>query len=516
MRRVVILLAALLVSSPAAANQAVGKTYLTNTRDMLFQVTSPMRLTFDRDDRMHMNDDGHGGDVSATGFYVQSSDEQALRDYFLPVAGKTSLVVGGLGSAAYIGNPVTLDVVSDFFNVFTSDITGGVFTNDTFQSNLAFNPKQKVAGIGLQWQQSFFDKYFFKASAPIVHISNDLGMVETVTNAGGGAVPTGAVGNMTEAFKQTDLLYGKIDGAQTKWGVADVELILGRDWIDDPTAKMSLYLGLVCPTGNRPKAEYLWEAIIGNNKHWGAFFGSSSSYIWLEGDNYVVTAVCDTDARYLFENTQVRMLDLKGRPWSRYMYLASVNTNAAGDALTAGQTMFDQGLEFGANILTQAVRVAPHGSFTINSGLNYKRECGLEAEAGVNFFARQAENVKLANRFVNYNQYSVPALLSDINAPDFANTASFATIDNAQEQGNFDRNHGTGTAQAYVFTESDLDLNSASTPAVLESTFYAALGKSWNGCRYPCFAGIGGSYTYTADNASIRRWGVWGKAGLTF
>lgn len=518
MRRVVILLAALLVASPAAANQAVGKTYLTNTRDMLFQVTSPMRLTFDRDDRMHMNDDGHGGDVSATVFYVQSSDEQALRDYFLPVAGKTSLIAGGLGSAAYIGNPVTLDVISDFFNVFTSNIYPSAvadFSNDTFQSNLAFNPKQKVVGIGLQWQQSFFDKYFFKASAPIVHVSNDLGMVETVTNAGFGTTITGAVTNMTNAFKQAALLYGKIDGVQKKWGVADVELILGRDWIDDPTAKMSLYAGLVCPTGNRPEAKYLWEAIIGNNKHWGAFFGSSSSYIWREGDRYVITALCDTDARYLFENTQVRMIDLKGRPWSRYMYLA--NTNAPLVLTTPNVSMFDLGLEFGANILTQAVRVAPHGSFTINSALNYKRDCGLEAEAGVNFFARQAENVKLANRFVNYNQYSVPALEEDINNANFADTVSFATINNAQEQSNiFDINHGSGSSQAYIFTESDLDLNSASTPAVLESTFYAALGKSWNGCRYPCFAGIGGSYTYTADNASIRRWGLWGKAGLTF
>jgi len=321
---------------------------------------------------------------------------------------------------------------------------------------------------------------------------------------------------MTEAFRQTGLNYGKIDGAQTKWGVADVELIFGRDWLDDSTAKMNLYVGLVCPTGNRPKAEYLWEAIIGNNNHWGAFFGSSSSYIWREGDNYVITAVCDTDARYLFENTQVRMLDLNGRPWSRYLYLASVNTNTAGAPLTAGESMFEQGLEFGVNILTQAVRVAPHGSFTINSALNYRRDCGLEGEAGVNFFARQAEKVKLANRFINSNQYSVPALESDISAPNFANTASFATINNAQEQANTDINHGSGSPQAYVFTEADLDLNSAATPAVIESTFYAALGKRWDKCRFPCFAGIGGSYTYTADNASIRRWGVWGKAGLTF
>jgi len=195
------------------------------------------------------------------------------------------------------------------------------------------------------------------------------------------------------------------------------------------------------------------------------------------------------------------------------MYLASVN---ATPGTTANTSLFSQGLEFGANIFTQAVRVAPHGSFTINSALNYKRDCGFEAEAGVNFFARQAENVKLANRFVNYNQYSVPALSSDLGAANFVNTVSFATINNAQEQSNTDINHGTGSAQAYIFSESDLDLNSASTPAILESTFYAALGKSWNNCAYPCFAGIGGSYTYTADNASIRRWGLWGKAGLTF
>ena len=148
MRRVVILSAALLGVLPAAANQAVGKTFLTNTRDMLFQVTSPMRLTFDRDDRMHLKDDSHEGDISATGFYVQSSDEQALRDYFLPVLGKTSLIAGEVDCTANTNiatNPGTprlssgVDVVANYFNVLTAGVDGV-----TDLDNLTFQDRKSV------------------------------------------------------------------------------------------------------------------------------------------------------------------------------------------------------------------------------------------------------------------------------------------------------------------------------------------------------------------------------------
>ncbi len=516
MRRIVAVSVALLVAVPANANNAVGKTYLTN-RDV-FQATSPERVTLDRNNRLYTQEEDKATDLSATVIYVKSQDEQNLRDYFLPVIGQTSLIAGELYSAANQTNPLTLNVVANYFNVFTQAFTGAAgigYTGLTFQSTLAFNPKQTMAGVGLQWQQSF-RKYFFKASAPIVHISNDLGMVETVTNVGGGAVPTGAVANMTDAFKQPLLLYGKIDGAQEKWGVADVELIFGREWFGDQICQMAAYIGAVVPTGNRPKAEHLWEAVVGNNHHWGAFFGSSSSYVWREGDNYVMTAYCDTDARYLFENTQTRMLDLQGRPWSRYLWLAEYNTTPNSFLLPGSPTPFDGFLTPGVNVTTQKVRVAPHSSFSITSALNYRRDGGLELEGGINFYARQDEKVKLLNAFVNDNNYCIPSFMADADSAD-ANvslTASFATINNTQGF-NFDQDVDSNPLPV-LLTEADLDLNSASTPAVLESTIYASLGKNWNECRYPAFLGIGGGYTYNSNNSSIRRWGVWGKTGVTF
>ena len=520
MRKIGILSAALLGATPLAANNAVGQTYLT-TRDV-FQATSPERVTLDRNDRMYMKDYGYGGDLSATVIYSKTTDEQALRDYFLPFIGKQSLIAGELGSDAYVNIPGTANVVANYFNVFTNGVTNGSgdFPYLVFQSELAFAPSQRIEAIGLQWQQSF-KKYFIKISAPIEHITNNLGMVETIINPGvpsgsasSSGVPTGAVANMTEAFRQSGMNYGKIDGKQEKWGVADVEFMFGRNWDEDQHCQMDIYLGLVFPTGNRPKAEYLFEAVVGNNHHWGAFFGGSSRHTWREGDNYLISAYCDADARYLFENTQTRMIDLNGRPWSRYIWLADTQGTSP---LTNGLSMFDQGLVFGVNVLTQQVRVAPHGSFTLNSALNYRRDCGFEIEAGANFYARQTEHVKLLNSFTNPNNYGIPQLGTDLGTGFFTTTVTdFASIDNAQEQHNYDLNHSTSNAQTIVLTESDLNLDSASNPAVLETSFYAVLGKSWNDIRYPAFAGIGGSYTYNNDNSSPRRFALWGKAGFSF
>ena len=526
MRRISALSAALLVVMPAVAENpiAVSKTFRTN--DPIFTVVSPTYMMMSRNDRMYTKEDGKHGSLEALGIYSRTTGH-GIRDYFLPVSGKSTLVAGEINSAAANTVPSTVDIQANYFNVQTHGVsTTGDLANLTFQSNLTFDPRQTMAGVAFKWQQGFTVRnrdLYFKVSVPVIQVTNDLRFSEEVIHTGGiggstPVVPTGAVANMTEAFKQPLLQYGRIDGKQSKWGVADIEVILGVDWTKQDHCQLSTFIGLVAPTGNRPKAEYLYEAIVGNNHHWGVLLGGSSRHLWKEGDNYTLTFLCDGDWRYLFENTQTRMFDLVDKPWGRYIYLADTTVTAAltgTDSLFAQPTANDS-LVLGANFLTQEVQVKPYGAFMINTALNYRHDNGCELEGGFNFYTRQAEKVRLKNDFANPNSYGIPLLSSDVGAGNWAQTASFATIDNTQAGGDGDINQISGANIAVLITEADLDFNSASHPAVLESSFYGIAGKNWDSWRFPCYAGVGGSYTYSVDNSGTDRWAVFGKLGVSF
>lgn len=522
MRKIGMLAAALLVTMPGLANRTVSKT--SRIDSPIFKIASPEQLTLSRSDRMDRKEDGYKGAFQVVGLYSRSLESDDLAAYFLPVD-KSTLVTGEIGSSAYVSNlqnNQALDVCANYFNIFTNSFGGTPADTDfntmTFQSNLTFKPKHTIAGVGLQWQQEF-RKYYFKVDAPIVKVTHDLGMTENVINVGGGANQAGSVrtsatqgANMTAAFNQAGLLYGKIDGKRSKWGVADMEFVFGRNWMDTDVCQVSSYLGILAPTGGKPDPEYLDNAIVGNGGHWGFMMGSGSRFVWKETDNYTVSICWDVDSRYFLRNTQTRMLDLKNRPWSRYMWLAQYSTTVPGTV--TNESLYEQGLDFAVNVLTQPVHVKSHGAFTANTAFNFRRDCGLEVEVGTNFYARQAEKINLLTPWINYNKWMLPAVGVDVNAAAWSASANFISINNAQLYGN--DAYADGSEAAVPLTQDDIDLNSACQSAVVENTFYGSIGKNWDHWRYPSFAGIGGSYTYSGDNVGNKRFMLWAKLGTSF
>lgn len=524
MRKLGALLAALFITVPAMANNVVSKTYFSN--HPWFGAASPERVALARA-RMDVKDQGKGGSLEAVGFYSRTNAEQDLRDFLLPAGGKTSLRAAELGATSRLN--LTNDLLANYFNLSSHNVmTTGGFDTLTYESDLAFAPRQTVIGVGFQWQQRV-NNFWLKVSVPVTKVENDMRMTETLVTAGnagagGGTLPTNAVGSMVDAFKQSAMLYGKIDGKRSKWGVADVEIMLGRDVVDEDNCQISGYVGAVAPTGKKPTAEYLFEAVVGNNKHAGIMFGSYGRHVWKEGDDYVASICYDMDGRYLFENTQKRMLDYKNKPWGRYIWLAKSgatfgNPGAGTDTAAAWGPVFSgstQDMEFGVNVLTQDVKVKPRGSATVNTALNLRKQCGFELEVGHNLYARQAEEVALANSFANSDSYGVPYINDEFVHLKAVESKFYAsTIDNVQGSDAPDQNP-PGTPKFRVVAESDLDLNSAAHPSVIENTFYGSLGKNWDNLKCPAFVGLGGSYTYSFDNAGANRWGVWGKAGISF
>jgi len=68
-----------------------------------------------------------------------------------------------------------------------------------------------------------------------------------------------------------------------------------------------------------------------------------------------------------------------------------------------------------------------------------------------------------------------------------------------------------------LIKEHDLDLNSAAQPAGLSYTFYGSLGYRCDEREYPLLAHIGGSYEFANEsNATLDRWTLWAKTGVSF
>jgi hypothetical protein len=354
-------------------------------------------------------------------------------------------------------------------------------------------------------------EFWISLSAPIMRVHNTAGLFETVVQNGGGvttnaqAVAAGAVSNMTEAFAQPAWNYGRIDTMckHQKTGLADITAEVGYRSVNKEHYRMDSHLGILLPTGNKVNAVEVFQPIVGHNHQLGVTFGGSfcmqvstndecQRSVWME---FTIQNL------YLFSNTQQRLVDLKLKPWSRYMEMYSSITQAQLAATDADPYLYTPGV----NILAQDVCVSNGLQRTYNSAFLFNK-CNFQAELGYNFFVRSAECVKLACPWV-----PGPALKA---------IGGLGATNNVQQiNNNFGGVNNTPVADYNnnLIQASDLNLESAAHPATITHTPYVALGYRWDDCENPVFLGAGGSYEFARDNnLGMDRWMIWVKSGVSF
>lgn len=547
-KQVIMLISALGISAPLIAStccvpkntgscdsctcKAIAKTFF-NVRPQ-FQDVMPERQTFMRD-RMWAKADGHHGVFSFTFYGGQSTDSGRYAAYFGPSCGNEWSVKEAQPVSPWSGDA---DILPQYFNIATK--------NESFESKISFAPQQSVFGIGLHWKQSLVRDEkekgcFIEVSMPIEHVTNTMGFKEQIINDGGGALNDSIPGSMTEAFVQPAFHYGRIYSSENcavavdscpssvcytscdngcvgcnldQWGLADIDVRLGYETVKCDTVTLDSFIGVIIPTGNKPRARNVFEPIVGHNHHPGFSFGTYTGIqIWEnECKERRVWASANVYALYLFQNTQKRLIDLYNKPWSRYMNVY-LNIDQATQAYNKGNAATPDPYAFlistpGVNVFAQDVCVNPGFQISCNTALVYwANKCN--AELGCNFFAREAECVKLA---CCWKEGPAFKSLNETNLLD-------GYTDNVQT---INSNYQNRNALAPVYydlnliKESDLDLNSASHPAILTYNIYGALGYRNDECEYPRFAGIGGSYEFAPDNSGLDRWLIWAKAGLSY
>jgi hypothetical protein len=482
-----------------------------------FQTGMPVRVSFFRNDLLD-ECQGLGGAMEAVvyGGQIDREGSAKIARFFLP-GGCTGCCLNVREfNPAQESNPVNTedgspikDVEARHFNIRTR--------RQNFASRLCFSPEHKRLGIGFAYKQTLTRRcdgttqFWFELGFPVERIQNSIRLTEAIESTGGGARQeigldnSPRVGTMVQAFNQRNWLFGKIDSRKhVKWGVADVELKLGYNSITCEPCTLSSYLGVVIPTGTKVRNKFVFEPVVGNNRHYGAILGNTIGFALWKKNCYNLYLYIDGVTRYLFRNHQIRSFDLIGKPWSRYMEVYRTPEDAAAAAATDNPNSGTSGI----NVFTRCVQVRPHLSANFNTGfvLSWQRDCASwVAEFGYNFFARQAEVVELDG-----NTSISTVALKGVNGA--GTTTAARTIKN-----NFQQSVFTFAERYQALTNCDIDLESAAHPATISYTVYATLGYKWER-ECPFFAAIGGSYEFSvADiNTTADRWLIWGKVGFTF
>jgi hypothetical protein len=522
-----LLLLALVVpicASKSTTTENTSRSYLSVPSN--YHSASPEFESGFRADRTHVREDGWHGAFEAIVFGGRSTHSDLTARYFFPF-GKTTLLVSNdmLQSVDQLTKtPADINAVA--FGIDGVNLDPQV----PFISMISIAPRQTVVGGGFHWRQSLWRSeekgrgFWFDFSFPVENIKNEMNLTENITspvtiNTAPGTAGYIVANNMIAAFQQTGWNYGKIDdsaSAMKRTGVADIEIKFGYEWLDQKPCHVESYIGVIAPTGNKPTATYVFEAIVGNGGHVGVEWGSNVGIeLWSNdcGDRSL-RAEMACNSKYLFKKEQLRSLDLKYKPWSRYIQLYA-NQAAAVAAATAGNIYsFTPGI----NILTQEVEVTPGFINDMNCAWLFQAK-GFRAELGYNLYARRSETIELDafNSTAAIKQNGAAGLLNPVGDITPNAFLYFTTGDILAQP--FPIPVTLGTVNLYSvaqLTLDDLDLVSASTPAALIHTIYGSLGYDWDDCEWPVGVHIGSSYTFANSNNSVMdHWLVWGKLGIS-
>lgn len=486
---------------------ATGKTFFSVNPQ--YSTGRPEHFSLYRRDRMRAKEDGIGGCMQAVVFGGQSVNKSGLGKYFFPfqkaglkvAEGPNPQPTGGVfvgGSNGFKTD--TYDLLASNFNIAT--------TQRDFESNIRIRPEQDYVGGALNYRQgglcgSEHGGLWFDITLPILHVKNKVNLEEQITSSGTPLPGTSA--NMRAAFMNPDWKYGKIAPCgRGKTGVADVEIRIGRDFVPNDVCSLDFFAGFIIPGGNRPEAKYLFEPIVGRNHHWGIIWGGQGEFrIWenCNGTSNIFFNV-DVNNNYMFEGRETRSFDLWDKSWSRYI---NVFTDINATTTTPG-----------INVLTQKMKIKPHGLYQFNASLVFTWNEHFQFEFGDHLFFRQAEEGRLCGAWRQGPTIAANSVMPPQSSMSNASMKmwNYGLIEFDADMANLHADPAENTPVYRPITECDLNLQSALHPFCGGHTFYGTLGYQ-SSCETPWFTALGASYQFGADNALLRRWSVWGKIGIS-
>ena len=510
----------------------------------------------------------HEGVIDVT--YAQSFNSYRISNFLF-----SSLPLTFSGSRS--ANRGSNDILADYFGL-PSD----------FQSSICFNPLIRDVIVGLDSYYAFNDLLngvYVRAYMPINYTSWNLRSCESVQDNGTNFYPAGYMGaarinridlapnastflsgNATWGDMQDSLAYGKICGARKRTSIADVLMDFGWNWTNE-SSHAGIFFRLGIPAGNKPTAEFLFDAMVGNGYHWEVGGGLTLHHEFWRNDCHKWAVYLDANLTSLIASWQPRSFDFTANgAGSRYMLLEdfvspSVDLffNAAPLAGTAATNQYRRRLLPAINVTTLNAKV----SFAIQADIAlkfmYSRD-NFEFDLGYNFYGRSREKLQ-CRQSLQSNRY---AIKGDTQVYGFDEIDEFAIALNATQskatlhagQGNGNANFqnlnvdnpviaadsvaglfqlntadstALGIAQVIVRTsdpaillqDSDINNCSALLPRAITHGLFVHANHMWQECEcYKPYIGVGGEVEFATgcaqNNSAYSQWQVWLKGGVSY
>jgi hypothetical protein len=182
------------------------------------------------------------------------------------------------------------------------------------------------------------------------------------------------------------LMFGAFAcGRERKTGVPNIDLIWGWNFIVNEHAHAGVYLYTLIPTGTTPKAETIFEPIIGNGRLWELGPGVTGHYDLVRRGDHILSLYWEAVLAHQFKRIQVRSFDLENQgPFSRYMLLKEFD--AKGN--------YDHTLINAIDFCTRATRVGGSVRFDGAVKLSYYYD-RWGVDFGYNLYAKSPEKLRI-------------------------------------------------------------------------------------------------------------------------
>ena len=337
------------------------------------------------------------------------------------------------------------------------------------------------------------------------------------------------IDGQTEVDFQAQLTAGKINGKHSRAGVADIDIMVGYNFLKKETYHAGINIGLSIPAGNGSTGEYFFEPIYGT-KHFGLGAGlEASARIWgCEDHNFKINFAANY--RYLFQASEKRIPGMTHDNFGQYELLAQTN------GLTGQTPIVAIDLTPAANLLNQKVNVTPGSQFDSIIGFAYNKR-GFNVDLGYNLYLRESEAIKTRGSTFAASTYGTASkglivgttipLYKAVGKTAVGNTIQVGSVTGSVYNGNtnfgtdiaqFDTTTSTGVPPVATTWIQDANRNSsaASTPSQFSNAIYVGLGyvvKEW---EYPLMFCIGGKYEFAAKNSVLEIWQIHAKIGVSF
>lgn len=438
-------------------------------------------------------------------------------------------------SGSMVTNRGHNDILADYFGL-----------SPEFLSEVHLAPRIQNAMVTFQGFWGFNEwirGLYLQVKIPAVWTEWDMNMTELVNNTGStvpfpplymalDAVPApvdsfveALKGNTTFGAMQTPLQFGKVNGAQSKGGISDIQMALGYDFILREHGHAGLNIRIAIPTGTRPDSRFLFEPVVGNGKHWELGVGFSGDVlIWEKDGDQELRFFADVNLTHLFSSRQLRSFDVHNGPCdcdddinfgSRYILIKEFD--ADGNAIGELAPLINK------STLSCDVHVSMQIDMVFMFGYTYNN---FLFDIGYNGWIRSREKIKLNCNFPD-NRYALKGIQDTFfggGAPSNITQSTATLMGN-----NFADQLLVADVNSPVFlTEQNIDLHSAAASRAMTHKIFTYLGYAWEERfeqnQYVPFVGIGADIefegintrdTIQPDKTTLSQWSFWIKAGFT-